>query len=247
MKRKTKADSLKANAAKNKVAKKIAKPKTTIDAPPEAGGRDGPQKLDERWLKHHLELNQLSQRRMAKILGLKPTAITKLLVGTRRLQIDEALALSKLFNVTLDEVLFAAGIRGVAKRPGQSAVEVEGYLDGHLNLHSGSSFGPKRVPNPLPLEQQGEGVVAVRFQTSGSAYEALDGTLVYYREQKGVFHPEALGRLCMVSLAGSGERKLRIIKKGYRAASYNLFGFRGEPMEQDSKVKEAWPVLWIKL
>jgi plasmid maintenance system antidote protein VapI len=212
--------------------------------------RDPKEKLNQQWLRRHLELNKISQRYLAKQLQVLPSAITKMVKGERRLQMDEALELARLFRVPLDEVLTQAGI-DVRVSSSKDMVEVSGSLDETLTVRLGEALGPKRVANPLPPNER-NGVCVLRVQTAGSHFDGIDGALVYYRPQAGVVHPDAVGRLCIVTVGQDsshpGERSmLRVVKRGYQAGYVNLTSLDGRPMEAEVKLLEAWPVIWMKL
>jgi DNA-binding XRE family transcriptional regulator len=211
-------------------------------------------KLNARWLETQLELNDMSQRDLAKLLKLQPTAITRLRVGTRRLRMEEAMELSRLFQVPLEEVLFNAGLKAKDQPTSKEReqLEVSGWIDIDLTLHDGKVPGPKFVPNPL--HELGEGVKVYRAQTIGSPYAMIDGALVYFKPHGDTIHPDALGRLCIVSIASEGldegsALKLRFVSRGYQSGAFNLAGFNGMPIpgESDVKLLHAWPILWMRL
>jgi hypothetical protein len=147
-------------------------------------------------------------------------------------------------------VLTNAGIDvRVAVSAGKDLIEVSGSLDETLTVRLGEALGPRKVPNPLPPAER-QGVCVLRVQTAGSHYDGIDGALIYYRPQAGIVHPEALGRLCIVTVKGPKDRErslLRVVKRGYQAGYVNLTSLDGRPMEAEVKLLEAWPVIWMKL
>lgn len=60
---------------------------------------------NERWLRARLLEAKMTQRDLAKILGVNPSAVCRLLKGERRMQIREAVVFAKATGARLEDVL----------------------------------------------------------------------------------------------------------------------------------------------
>lgn len=67
------------------------------------------QQIDTRWFKDRLADRRLSQRQLAKRMGLDPAAVSLMLRGMRKLSAAEAADLARQLGVSTDEVLARAG------------------------------------------------------------------------------------------------------------------------------------------
>lgn len=61
--------------------------------------------IDKRWFVEKIADKGLSQRRLAKLMDLDPSAITHIFSGKRKLQLSEAQQMSRCLGVPVDEVL----------------------------------------------------------------------------------------------------------------------------------------------
>lgn len=203
--------------------------------------------VNARWFLKHLEELKLSQRKFAKHLGLDPAAVTLMLKGKRKLQSSEAADIAKLFRVTVEEVLEAAGV----KCPDQKShgVKVTGWVDEHWTVHWGKVKGPGKVSFPGIAER----LEALRVQTAGTALSGLDGAVILYegpiKEIDLEVPGDVVGRLSLVKLKGrvTNPWRVRIPRRGYEFGTYNLFGVNGEPMEEAVDLETAVLVAWLRL
>jgi transcriptional regulator with XRE-family HTH domain len=201
---------------------------------------------NNRWFKDQMEAKGFSQNQLGKRLGMDPAAISRVLNGQRKLKIEEATQMAEILELPLEEVLANAGI-GKVKITGKErkeALSIGGWVDGDLALHAGAPLGPKSAPNPAPGQK---GIEVYRFQTQGSAFDGMDGGLVYFQRMKGVM-PECVGRLCVVKISGSRKKELlRTIRRGYEPGKFNLYLLNGAIAEESAQLDDASPVLWLKM
>lgn len=66
-----------------------------------------------RWFQNRIADVRLSQRRVAKHLGLDPAAVSLMIRGKRKMSAAEAAELARLLGVTVNEVMRHAGIARV--------------------------------------------------------------------------------------------------------------------------------------
>ena len=194
--------------------------------------------MNTRWFKERLADKHLTQRKLAKELELDPAAVSLLLRGQRRMQMDEAPAIAQLLGVPLAEVLTAAGIDADAGAKG--SVPVIGWADDAGEVHMKRPEGPRKVAAPLGMP---EAAVAIRYQTRGPT----DGWVAFYVPTAEVAS-DAIGQVCVVKLATKeGGVFVRAVKKGYGRGLFNLVGLQPDQGQLDG-VQLAWaaPVLWFK-
>lgn len=207
------------------------------------------------WFKNKLMSQGLSQRSLSKKLGVDPSAFTLFLQGKRRLQLEEASGLARILAVTLDEVLIHAGM-DLAGSSGESnaALNSRGLVKsvpivGLVGEGLGVRLGPVKKPNTavFSLGVKDSGIEALRYETTGTGLDGMDGALVFFHKAHTV-DLSGIGRLCLVKEAGKkGKWLLRVVKRGYESGAFNLFGLSGELMEENALVEMMTPVIWMKM
>lgn len=207
-----------------------------------------PVKVNTDWFQTTLQSRGITQRKLAKALDADYGAVSRMLHGRRRMQLDEATEFAKVVGVPLEEVLANAGIN-LKSVESASAVPVVGWVDASFSIHMGAVKGPKTAPAP---GFGGKDTGVVRFATAGTPLDALDGALAYYRTGAGSkrgagVDAGATGKLCVVQVAYSGEWRLRIVRRGYQAGRYNLALMDGRSAEEEVQLDVALPVLWLKM
>ena len=182
---------------------------------------------------------QLSQRRLAGMMHLDPSAVNYMLRGIRAIKLDEAVELAKILEVPLDEVLQNAGIDVpdfMVQREGH--VSVTGWVDDTFKIRKGKFKGPKKVEAP---PTGGRGVEALRCQNN----TAFDGAMMYYSPRAGVA-ADTIGRLCVVTDL-TGEQVVRIVRHGYKRGTYNLGGIMGGVAQENVRLRAASVVVWVRM
>lgn len=221
--------------------------KTSPASPAIARGKEGENfgaivlPVNTRWFREKLADKELSQRKIAISLNLDPAAVSLMLRGKRRMQLDEAAELARLLGVPVDEVLVHAGIE-MPSDP-KTSVPIVGWVDEHGEVKMEALEGPRRamIPNGV-----GAGVVAVRYRTALTPADALDGWILYYKPSDQI-SPDALGRLCVVKFTPEGPAIVRIVRRGYDFGTYNLVPWVGQGTAMENvKIGSACPVLWAK-
>lgn len=75
-------------------------------------GSRGHKGVNTRWFQNGLADVKVSQRRLAKMMGVDPSAVTLMLKGRRAMSASEAALIAKVLGVPVDDVLREAGIAG---------------------------------------------------------------------------------------------------------------------------------------
>lgn len=167
--------------------------------------------INQDWFQERLRALKISQRQLAKKIGIDPASVSYMLSGKRRMSMDEAKAVAEHLLVPVTEVMRQAGIEvldDVRKVP------VAGYvgLGGTVTLLPNGTHDLALAPADTP---DGSFALQVRMVNS-----PRDGWLCFVSgiQQSPV---ECLDKLCVVALK-DGRMLCAVIKRGYKRALYNL-------------------------
>lgn len=192
--------------------------------------------IDPNWFTQRLQERELSQRGLARLMGMDPGAVSLMLRGKRKMTLDEAAEIAVILDVTTQDVLVAAGIEIRSKE----RVKVVGYMraGGVVTRHAKGLHETTDGHSSLPPE-----TVAVQCRTHGSAIEHMDGWMLFI-SGSNIPLANIIGMTALAGVRGNGE-VIGYIKRGYKKGSYNIAGMCGEV---HSNVELAWasPVLWIR-
>ncbi len=193
--------------------------------------------INTQWFTDRLAERRLSQRQLAKLMGLDNAAVSLMLRGKRRMSLDEAAQLAVLLQSTTAEILEAAGVPVTGN--GQR-VKVIGHMsgDGSVGLEADGIHDMVDAPPGLPGD-----AVAIQCRTARTDQEPVDGWL-YFLSEKQMSPERAVGTFAMVAIKNNGLHMAHI-KRGYRKGTYNIADSSGRIMQN---VELAWasPVFWIK-
>jgi transcriptional regulator with XRE-family HTH domain len=189
--------------------------------------------VDKRFFKALMAQQKLSLRAVATKMGMGHSQLSLTFSGKRRMQLDEANQLAKLFGVPLARIAEAAGIAGVR----DTRLPMLGYMcgDGSVVLLE----KPERTPAPEGLP---EGVIVLQAHTADSANAWMDGWAFFCVRPTEVAG-DAVGRFCYAKIEG-GPAVLATVRRGYQVGTFNLSG----PYSAESVVLEwASPVLLSRM
>jgi transcriptional regulator with XRE-family HTH domain len=188
--------------------------------------------VDKRFFKALMAQQKLSMRAVAARMGLGHSQLSLTFSGKRRMQLDEANQLAKIFGVPLARVAEAAGIASVR----DTRLPMLGFMrgDGTVELLE----KPERTPSPDGLP---EGVVAVQARTTESNNSWMDGFVFFFMRTESI-EPDAIGRLCAAKVDG-GPMTIATIRRGYCAGTFNL---SGPHLLESARLEWAAPILQIR-
>lgn len=193
--------------------------------------------IDTHWFVSQLGAKRMSQRQLARFMGIDPASVHRLLQGKRPMRFDEATQLASLLGVTVDDVLRHAGLPVGAGE----TVPVVGYVNGGGEAHIDWGHAENHVPAPVGMPPNS---VAVVLQTAGTPLDPMDGWIMYLRPPVDGVPADAVGRMCLVRMAGNGTVLLRHLRRGYRPKRYTLVGIN-TPGVTDAALDWATPVEFI--
>lgn len=192
-----------------------------------------PSAINTSWFTSKLAELKISQNRLGELLGLDKGAVSLLLRGKRKMSVSEAGRIASIFSVPVDEVLRHAGVTTTAA----GRVKVTGWIDSSGEVHHGAAKGPRTVSAPPGVDERCE---ALRAQTNGP----FDGWLMFYRPSREV-SPDAVGRMCVVRVAGKEPLLVRVIGRGAEIGTFTVADWTGgEPV--NAALESASPVLWMQ-
>lgn len=192
--------------------------------------------VDTKWFRDRIADQRMSQRGLARHLGLDAAAVSLMLRGKREMKIAEAAAIASLLGVPADEVMQHAGV-SIASNG--TSVPISLYMDASAELHSQGQG--QTVPHPggdLPTA-----IIAIQCRTAGTDLDHMDGWLMFTSNQMdGSIQPEAVGRLSMVRLR-NGVICVAKVARGLKRGRWTLTSPVGTIPDAD--VEWAKPILHI--
>lgn len=193
-------------------------------------------KIETEWFLDRLATRKLSQRGLAKLMGIDQAAVSLMLRGKRRITLEEAAQLAVLLDASTTEVLERAGMPVY----GEPKCQLVGSLNAQheVVMHGEGAHDSVDTPPGVP-----KNCIALQARTANSDQEQIDGWLYFVDGEKAA-PASCIGDLAMVAVKGNGI-KLAHVKRGYRRGAYNLLTQRGELMT-NAEVAWASRVLWIK-
>lgn len=196
--------------------------------------------IDTRWFQDLLADRRISQRGLAKKLGLDPAAVSLMFRGKRRMQMHEAADVAHLLGVSLDEVLAHAGIRPprCESEHTELTVPLVHWMDGQGEMHAIEPGQRIEIKGSLPDE-----VIACQCRTAMSPIEHMDRWVLFFQAPlKAGVQPDAVGRFSVMRLHG-GLMTAGHLRPGYKRGTYAIHG----PMNlMDAHVEWATPVVLIQ-
>lgn len=187
------------------------------------------------WFRKRLSERRLSQRGLARLLGLDAAAVSLMLRGQRRMSAEEAHRISGLIGVPITEVLRQAG---VDVTDDVRMVSVTGYIssDALVTLFPRGTYDHVVGPADCPT-----GTYALQKRSPQSPQDGW----MYFVSPIEDDPREHLGQLCCVALA-TGEHMVCFVHRGYRSGTYNLLRCTGQAERTDAAIAWASRVLWVR-
>ncbi|MDN7179059.1 helix-turn-helix domain-containing protein [Caballeronia sp. SEWSISQ10-4 2] len=173
--------------------------------------------VDKQYFLDLMAARKLSMRGLATKMGMNHSQLSLSLSGKRRMQLDEAAALSEMFGVPLHDIVVAAGIE--SKPSTGKRVSVLGYVGngGVVTMHAKDTRERTEVPCALP-----DHAAAIQFRTADTPLSWMDAWVAFYIPRENVA-PECIGRFSLCQLDG-GRVVVATVKRGYQDGTYALSG-----------------------
>ena len=200
-----------------------------------AGGHGGLLNLRRAQVKQKLADRKLSQRQLAKMMGLDPAAVSLMLRDQRRMTNEEAHFIASTIGVPVTEVLRQAGIEvldDVRHVPISAAVDQKGVVTLFPERTHDRVHGPADCPT---------GTYAVQCRAPAAPQ---DGWLLFVSPSQQEPR-DLLDRICLVTMK-TGTQYIAMLRRGYRTGTFNLLTYPDREQKMDVDVAWASHILWIK-
>src|SRR5690606_9931014 len=168
-------------------------------------------RIDTDWFTAKLADRQMSQRQLAKRMGVDPSAVSLMFRGRREMRMTEAAEIANLLGVPVAEVLQHAGLE--VDSAGNRTCPIVGFIDG-AGEGADPSAWRRAVGRPTCPPDPPKNAVALRRGTTGTRPELVDGWIVVTTPPQGL-DPEAVNRLCVVKIR-TGVTLVRHLRRGYK-------------------------------
>lgn len=193
--------------------------------------------VNTEWFRAKLTERHLSQRGLAKLMGLDSSAVSLMLRGRREMKLNEAATLAALIGVPAEEVLANLGVN---LRSEGASVPVVGTMDEHAEIHFGDSETLGTVPRPagdLPAEMS-----AIQCRTAGSTLDYMDRWLLFFGPLKAGVNPDSIERMSLMKRNG-GVPSIGQVRRSYARGKWDV----SNPLRTATNVdlEYATPILLI--
>lgn len=188
------------------------------------------------WFRDRLKAIKLSQRALAKRMGVDPAAISYMLQGKRNMSMEEAKLMADIFLMPVTEVMRQAGIDvtdDVRKVP------IKGYTDKEhvVNFMPKGTYDTTHSPQDMPSKS-----FVLQHRASSTP---TDGWMTFV---SGEEHDpkDMLDQYCYVALE-DGTAMLAVLRKGYKTGTYNLIRILDSSQTLENKrVSKVHLVKWVQ-
>lgn len=193
--------------------------------------------INKEWFQDRLKSIKLSQRGLAKKIGIDAAAVSYMFKGTRRMTMDDAKKIADVLLVPVTEVMRQAGIEVMDD---MRKVPIAGYIGnaGIVTLLPNGTHDYVTAPADTP-----SGTFALQVRMVNSM---RDGWLCFIA---GTQLPpkDCMDKLCIVALK-DGRMLCAVIKRGYKRDLYNLILIYDTTANiiENAEVTWATRVLWIQ-
>lgn len=193
--------------------------------------------MDTKWFRDRLADRGMSQRALARHMGLDAAAVSLMLRGRREMKLTEAAEVARLLGVPAEDVIEAAGVR---MSSGGAEVPVVGWVDGQSEMH----WEPTGDKVLHPGGQLPPTISGVQCRTAGSPLAHMDGWMLFgcADAPKGV-QADAIGRLSFCRLK-NGVIFLAVPQRSYTRGRWDLTG--PATSAKGAQLEWAVPVLLIQ-
>ena len=188
--------------------------------------------VNTQWFKDRLEESNISQRKLAAMIGVDQASVSLMFHGKRRISMAEAASISTILGVALEDIFFHAGM---PKPVESNVIPLSNIVAGNGAVQEPrSKSATVPLPRDLPPTAQ-----ALRLEDPLSWYDGW----VFYVVPKDNVPPEAIGRMCVVETL-EREQILGFVRKGYTQGCFTLAKL-DDTVDTDIRLHSASPVLWI--
>lgn len=191
--------------------------------------------INTAWFKARIADKRLSQRGLARLLGIDHGALSLTLRGKREMKMHEAAEIARLLGVPAEDVIENAGVR---IQSGGTMLPISGFVDGHGEVHCAQGLGQVKHPGgELPAD------LTVHLCETGSSDMAhMDGWLLFASQAAAGVPAEAVGRISLCKIKAG----ITMLAKPTRALMRGRWDLAGPARDARAvDLEYAAPVLLI--
>jgi transcriptional regulator with XRE-family HTH domain len=194
-------------------------------------------KIDTKWFVDRLAARDMSQRALAKLMGLDPAAVSLMFRGKRRMSMAEAAQLATILDVAPSEMFERAGIAANSHRK----IKLAGVINARSEI---VFFGKGAHDYVEPPGDVAPETVAFQCKTAGTELDRMDG-MVYFVDHVKSNPAQFMNTFCACATK-AGPTVVAQVRKGYQRGTYNLMPLGGGPALENTEVAWASPITWAK-
>ncbi|AMM84127.1 helix-turn-helix transcriptional regulator [Martelella sp. AD-3] len=177
--------------------------------------------MNKSYFESRIAAKGFTMRGLARQMGIASSQLSRTFSGHRRMKIEEAVELSVLLGVTVDEIIAESGIN--APPPRQRTCPVIGYLTPKMTVLPAKQGERVQTLDGLP-----DGIEAIIAQVAGSSVSYMDGWAFFVT---GKAPPEgALDALALVQ-ADDGSQMLGVVRYGKQRGVFRVTLLDGRERE----------------
>lgn len=170
--------------------------------------------VNKRYFNDLMKDRKLSLREIARRMDIWPAALSRSLDDKRKMQMPEAVALSRILAVPLTEVMLNAGIDQVVVTGRRCSIIGHVHDDGVVEPVPAGVI--ERVPIPDGLDDD---AVAVQMHTSGTEASFADGWITFLGPERDP--SDVMGIYSMMAVEDNGWI-MGVVRRGYSQGTYNV-------------------------
>lgn len=189
--------------------------------------------INGQFFKDALRDKKLTVRGLATTLGMKHhSQLSLTLSGKRRMQLDEAIELSKILGIPLNVIIANAGFPEVMQEG--KRVPVSGALRGSGEVED----VPPNTERAIAPSGIADIAIAVQARTTETSLMWMD-RFVFFCQEPAKPSDAIESRFCYLSIK-NGPRVMATVRRGYNIGSYRL---SGPYTAEDAVIEWAAPVI----
>jgi hypothetical protein len=195
-------------ATRNKLATKAANAAKGVVAMATRGRpRNEPISVDKNWFSQRFGALRMSARQVAAALSTDAAILHRLIQGSRKAQLSEAVALANLLEADLTEVAARLGYPVQRTGPLIVGAVVKGGVVTRIH--------PAIGRNAEPVAPAAGRMRALKVDAGDKGLAAYEGATLFYDDTSGTGLPaSALDRLCVVEITGDVAPVVGTVSKG---------------------------------
>lgn len=193
-------------------------------------------KVNQEWFRERLRVIKMSQRTLAKKVGLDPASMSNTFSGKRRMTMEEAREIASHLMLPVTEVMRQAGIDVLDD---VRRIPVAGYIGakGQVTLLPNGTHDTVIAPADTPT-----GSFALQMRR----VNAIEDGWLYFVSGTQRSALECVDRLSLVAL-DDGRLLKGVVRRGYKKDTYNLVVIsEGEQVLENCKIAWGAPIVWIQ-